>query len=48
LAATNARFLIQNKSMGYPIQELIADKELAPIPVFQNAAFQIYMINARP
>jgi hypothetical protein len=48
LAATNAHFLIQNKSMGYPIQEFIADKELAPIPVFQNAAFQVYLINARP
>jgi hypothetical protein len=48
LAANHARFLIQNQSMGYPIPEYMAAGLLAPQPVFQNAAFQVYKINSQP
>jgi len=47
-SANHARFLIQNQAMSYPIPEYIAAGLLAPQPVFQNAAFQVYKINSQP
>jgi hypothetical protein len=46
LSKTNARFLIQNQSMGYPIKELIANKSIFATPIFQNSAFQVYQVKA--
>ena len=48
LSKINARFLIQNESMSYPIKELIANKTISEKPVFQNAVFQVYPIIATP
>jgi hypothetical protein len=43
-AAINARVLIQNESMAYPVQDLIASKQVVLTPIFHNAEFQVFLI----
>jgi hypothetical protein len=44
-AAIHARVLVESQVAEDPIQEFVASKYVATVPVFRNSAFQVFLIN---